>query len=134
MTYKMREATIGSKWTNDYRPLKDIAADIRADIKAAKKAGQLPTDIKVSVKTRTYAGGGAIDVRLSGWDSDRVWTSGYAPEYGREMTWLSDEANSAQKLIEEIRRSYNRDACDSMVDYFEMTYYGSTDWDWTTRP
>jgi len=133
MTYKMREATIGSKWTNDYRPLKDIAADIRADIKAAKKAGQLPADIKTSVRTDLYAGGGAIRITLSGWTTEKVWTIEDDAFYGRGYA-PTPEAAQAQETIETIRRSYNRDACDSMVDYFEMTYYGSTDWDWKTRP
>ena len=126
MTYTMPAARVGAKWTNDYRPLKDIAADIRADIKAAKKAGDLPADLKVSVRTRLYSGGGAIDVTLSGWDRDRIWDEN--DYYG-----LTSEARAVQLHVDAIRRAYNRDASDSMVDYFEVTYYGSADWDWRTR-
>jgi hypothetical protein len=128
MTYMMREARVGAKWTRDYRPMKDIAADIRADIKAAKKTGDLPSDLKVSVRTDLYAGGGAIRVKLSGWDSERV----YAPE-GDGYFDMTDEAKNVMYRVEAIREAYNRNASDSMVDYFEVTYYGGTDWDYSLR-
>lgn len=133
MTYTMPEPRIGEKWTSDYRPLKDIAADIRADIKAAKKSGHLPADLKASVRTHLYSGGGAIDITLSGWTSERVWEMQDDAIYGRGYG-LTAEADRTQRAIEAIRRAYNRDASDSQVDYFEVTYYGSTEWDWRIRP
>jgi hypothetical protein len=128
MTYTMPEPRVGHKWTSGYRPLKEIAADIRADIKAAKKTGDLPKDLKVSVRTDTYAGGGAIRVKLSGWDSERV----YSPE-GDGYFDMTEEAKNTMHQVEAIRRAYNRDASDSMVDYFDVTYYGTTDWDYSLR-
>ena len=128
-TYVMAPAREGSKWTSDYRPLKEIAADIRADVKAAKKAGQLPADVKVSVRTDLYAGGGAIRVTLSGWTTDRIYalaSDGY-PE-------LTSEAHNVARTVEAIREAYNRNASDPMVDYYDVTYYGGTDWDWRLRP
>ena len=128
MTYMMREARVGSKWTSGYRPRKEIAAAIRADIKAAKKAGDLPADLKVSVRTDNYAGGGAIRVTLSGWDSERV----YSPE-GDGYFDMTNEAKNVMHRVEALRGAYNRDASDPMVDYFEVDYYGSTDWDYSLR-
>lgn len=133
MTYTMPEPRIGENWTSDYRPLKEIAADIRADIKKAKKYGHLPADLKVSVRTHMGSTAGAIDVTLSGWDADRVWEMQDDPMWGRGYG-LTAEAHAAEKRVEAIRESYNRDASDSMVDYFEVTYYGSTNWDWKIRP
>jgi hypothetical protein len=133
MTYTMPEPRVGDNWTDTYRPLKDIAADIRANIKAAKKAGDLPADLKVSVRTDLYAGGGAIRVTLSGWTTEQVWTTETDAVYGWGYT-LTHDAARVQGHVEQIRRSYNRDASDSMVDYFDVTYYGSTEWDWKLRP
>jgi hypothetical protein len=128
MIYTMREARVGSKWASNYRPLKDIAADIRADVKAAKQAGDLPKDLKVSVRTDLYAGGGAIRVTLSGWSSDQVYDKD-----GDGYFDMTDAANRVRNQIEAIRGAYNRDASDAMVDYFDVTYYGSTDWDYKLR-
>ena len=128
MNYAVREARVGSKWSSDYRPLKDIAADIRADVKAAQKAGELPQDVKVSVRTDLFAGGGAVRVTLSGWSSEQVYTKD--DDGGLELT---QAARGVQDQIEAIRNAYNRDASDAFVDYFEVTYYGSTDWDWRLR-
>lgn len=127
-TYRMPEARVGDKWTSDYRPTKNIAADIRADIKAAKKAGELPADLKASVKTRLFAGGSAIDVSLSGWTMTMVYAlseDGYMKQ--------TPAAQEVLRKVEAIRGAYNRNASDSMVDYFEVTYYGSTNWDWRIR-
>ncbi len=127
-TYTMPEARIGNKWTSDYRPTKDIAADIRADIKAAKKNGELPSELKASVKTRLFAGGSAIDVSLSGWTGEMI----YAPSEDGYFK-QTPAAQEVKDKLEAIRGAYNRNASDSMVDYYEVTYYGGTNWDWRIR-
>lgn len=120
MTYTYAEARVGTNWTKEYRPLRDIAADIRRDIKAAQKSGHIPANVKVAVRCRD---GIAIDVRLSGWSSEAVFFSNHEG-------WLreTDEARIVSTRIEAIRQSYNRDASDPMVDYFDVTFYGSTSW------
>lgn len=128
MTYQMQEARVGSKWSSEYRPLKDIAADIRADVKAAKQAGDLPKELKVSVRTDLFAGGGAIRVVLSGWNAGQVYQKN--PKGHLDMT---HEATRIRDRIESFRGAYNRDACDPMVDYFDVTYYGDTEWDYKLR-
>lgn len=123
MTYTMREALVGSKWTGEYRPAREIAADIRRDLKEAKKNGTIPSDIKISVRCQNYAGGRAVDVTLSGWDKSRIRT---------ENNWnMTTEANAVQRKVESIREAYNRDASDAMVDYWDVDYYGTTQWDYT---
>jgi hypothetical protein len=122
MTYQMQEARVGSKWTPGYRKAKDIAADIRSDLKAAQKDGTIPADVKISVRTRTYAGGRAIDVTLSGWAQDRIREG--------EGFYMTPEADRVQRAVNHIREAYNRNASDPMVDYFDVDYYGSVTWDY----
>ena len=117
------EARIGSNYRG-YRDAADIARDVRADLKSAAKAALIPADIKVSVRCQKYAGGQSVDVYLSGWDRSRIWDIG--PE-GWKMT---AEAKAVEGFVEKIRESYNRDNSDSMTDYFEVVYYGTTNWDY----
>jgi len=41
---------------------------------------------------------------------------------------LTTAARYVKRTVEAIRSAYNRDASDPMVDYFDVTYYGGTDW------
>lgn len=117
-------ATIGSKWTPNYRPAREIAADIRRDLKAAQKAGDIPADIKISVRCQTYGGGRAIDVTLSGWNAAQV----YVELYGDTHRYTT-AAQQTHRTVETIREAYNRDASDALVDYYDVDYYGGTRWD-----
>ena len=121
MTYTYAEARTGSNWTKEYRPLRDIAADIRRDIKAAQKSGHIPTDVNVSVRCRD---GLAIDVKLQGWTRDQL----FAETDPYDFPQATEAAMAVVNRVEAIRESYNRDASDSMVDYFDVTFYGSTSW------
>jgi hypothetical protein len=137
----------------------DIAKLIRADVKTAVKAGLLPSRWKYSVRTEYFAGGSSIDVRVRGCDDAWVECDGFAPDsketlpnggvVGRSCgnVWckahndpqyahaatahkvLSDEAFAAKKALKAIHDSYNHDGSDSMVDYFDVNYYGSVDFD-----
>lgn len=116
----------GQNYTG-YRDAAQIAKDIRADIKDAKKTGRIPADVKVSVKTRKYAGGQAIDCTLSGWGAEVIYTG---TGYERDLTPI---ARQIITIVEGIRESYNRDNSDPYTDYYDVTYYGSTDWDWRIK-
>lgn len=123
MTYAMREARVGSKWTPGYRPTREIAAAIRKDLKQAQRDGMIPADVKISVRSSTFAGGRAVDVVLGGWAQDRVWDA--SDDYR-----MTEEANRVQRRVNSIREAYNRDASDAMVDYWDVTYYGGTRWEY----
>ena len=116
---------VGSKWTPGYRPAREIAADIRRDLKQAQRDGMIPADLKVSVRTRNFAGGRAIDVNLTGWDYDTIY--GDSP-FSMGRGGMTPAADRVYRIVERIRESYNRDASDSMVDYWDVDYYGSTTW------
>ena len=113
----------GSKYTG-YRDAALIAKDIRADIKAAKAAGEIPADVKVSVRCEKYSGGQSVRVTLSGWAAGDIWD---------EERRVMPRAEQVRRKIDAMREAYNRDASDPMVDYYDVTYYGSTDWDWRIR-
>jgi hypothetical protein len=123
MTATFYQARVGSNYKG-WRDAAEIARDVRADLKAASKAGAIPADVKVSVRCEKYAGGQSVKVGLSGWERSRIWDIG---SQGWKMT---EEAQAVESFVEGIRESYNRDASDAMTDYFEVVYYGTTNWNY----
>jgi hypothetical protein len=136
----MYERRYGSKAheTADVRP-QEIAKLIRADIKAAKATGDLPADLNVSVRFRWATHSAAIDVEIR--DRPDLWERcpGYriAPgdsvgvgcgAYGCPDTYTHDrltaEGQRIVAVVEAIHGAYNYDGSDSMVDYFDVRYYG----------
>lgn len=96
-------ALVGPKWKSG-QSLKDIASGVRQDVKAVK----LPAGVKLGVRMRD---GLAIQVDIKGFKGDQQ----------------GPEAKALRAQLESIRRAYNRSDTDSMVDYFDETYYGSTE-------
>jgi hypothetical protein len=120
-----------------------IAARIRADIKALVKSGKLPKG-KYSVRTRSYAGGGSIDVSISDLAVSRVMNpareeylaanphANWATLPAEAVPHYSPAVMSVHAAIEAIHDSYNYNNSDSMTDYFDVRYYGSVtiDYGW----
>ena len=104
----------GSKYIGR-RPNKVVAQDIRADLKAAQASGELPADLKFSVKMGS--GGGSIKVRVAGVKNIRV-----RDDLGRDVT--TPEAKAIYDKVDRITNAYNRDNSDIMTDYFDTDYYG----------
>jgi len=96
-------ALVGPKWKSG-QSLKDIASGIRQDVKAVK----LPAGVKLGVRMRD---GLAIQVDIKGFQGDQQ----------------GPEAKALRAQLDSIRTAYNRSNTDSMVDYFDETYYGSTE-------
>jgi hypothetical protein len=130
----------GSKYEQArYLSLTEIAKLIREDLKMARKAGQAapgsadlaivdpvadaPAQIRYSVRTQYYAGGGAIDLLIKNVPADWGWTE-EAGEFGpckvatRAFAALVDE-------VERIYNAYNYDNSDSQTDYFDRNYWGN---------
>lgn len=135
--------TRGSKYdaTRDLSP-REVSARIRQDIKEAQKRGEIEKGAKISVRMDSYSGGWSVDVRVTdlpeGFRVTSVpyasWvkqfgTSKLAPMAHRDTR--SDAYNALISKLESIRNAYNRDNSDSMVDYFDVRYYGSAGIDWT---
>lgn len=135
----------GSKYTG-FRPVVEIAKDIRKDIKVAKAVGALPSDLKVSVRSRYYAGGQSIDLV---WSSSlgthrlvcsyhrKPWTECVQCDTCNGEYYLSIGLSSHGEQIERrlklIAHAYNYDNSDPAVDYFDTLFYCSPQWDWRTR-
>jgi hypothetical protein len=129
-----------------------IAKLIRADIKAAVREGLLPSRWKYSVRIDRFSGGSSIDVRVKGCAD--AWTS--CPGYqqlsgdvraGCRDPWckaggihmdsphaqyhdvLTDDAQAAKMTLERIHNAYNHDGSETMVDYFDVNYYGTVGFD-----
>jgi len=97
------------------RPNKEVAVDIRRDLKDAVASGELPADLKFSVKMDSR--GSAIRVRVAGVKNPRV-----RDDLGRDVT--SPEAKAIYDKVDRITNAYNRENSDSMTDYFDTDYYG----------
>jgi hypothetical protein len=123
-----------------------IAKLIRRDIKTAIREGMLPDRWKYSVTIDRFAGGSSIDVRVK--DCADAWmacpgyrigtrhdlpSGGYTatacgrPDCTGEHMVLSEEAEVAKMTLQRIHFAYNHDGSDSMVDYFDVNYYGHVD-------
>jgi hypothetical protein len=139
------QRTEGSKYTG-FRSVVDIAKDIRKDIKEAIRLHELPSDLKVSVRSRYYAGGQSIDIDWSagkgthqltcGYHRGRPWAdcaSSCDPEYYMQVG-LSSLGEHIERKLKEIANAYNYDNSDVQVDYFDTLFYCTPSWNWQVRP
>lgn len=132
----------------------EIAKLIRADIKTAVRDGMLPAEWKYTVRTSYGANCSSIDVGVEncadawvqcpgykigsrheleggGWTAagcGNVWCKAggqYKDDAGAEYhDVLTEEAAVAKMTLDRIHGAYNHDGSDSMVDYFDVNYYG----------
>ncbi len=100
-----------------YRPVKQVAIDVRRDLKDAVANGELPQGLKFSVKSDNR-GTNAVRVRVSGLPKTR-------DDYGR----LTGESKAVYDKVDSIVNAYNRDNSDIMTDYFDVDYYGTVQLD-----
>jgi hypothetical protein len=115
----------------------EIAKLVRQDIKHATMRGDLPQGLKVSVRTREYAGGGSIDVRVTSVPASfnvlflpRVYAEFNTPHvYNNERPYRSVQAEALVHKLEAILQAYNFDDSDSQSDYFHVRFYGHADID-----
>lgn len=127
----------GSKYDSKLST-KEIAAKIRQDIKAAIKAGQLPQGLKVSVRYDHFSGGTSIDCRVTAWPVGFGWIN---PEWVmltkddpcryHAVARYTEQAKAVIDHLKSIHDAYNHDGSDSMIDHFDVKYYGGVDVDWT---
>jgi|GEM_PF-1869061 len=116
----------------------EISKLIREDIKSAKKRGQLPGTLKVSVKTDYFAGGSSIDLKITALPDGQTLISPewiVATDNGKNGNYhgvprYTPPVQRWIDLLKEIHSSYNRDNSDSMSDYFSVNYYGDVSIDW----
>lgn len=124
--------------------LTEIAKRIRSDIKESIAAGSIVKGVKVSVKTRTYSGGGAIDVRVTALPRGfrvlnpaySMWCAEFPDDHHAPFSpadQRSGELRALTNALASIYGAYNRDNSDSMTDYFDRRYYGTVAMEWQLR-
>ncbi|MFJ2882439.1 hypothetical protein ACIQGT_14040 [Streptomyces sp. NPDC093108] len=121
-----------------------IAKLMRQDVKLARKLGQeaaepgalalmdalgvMPAEIKVSITSRYYSGGGSIDIRVKNIPDD--W--GFVKEedtHGYVRTVPSPALAAVLADLKVIHWSYNFDGGDPYAEYAHRNYLGSVDYD-----
>lgn len=134
-SYGYRYAELG-----DHPTAAQIAKVIRADIKQAQDEGLLPRHWSYSVRSDSYSGGQSVDVEVrdcpeawvecdGGHGCRNVWCAArndpayaHAAETHRVLT---ADAQAARMTLERIHNAYNHDGSEIQVDYFDVRYYGT---------
>ncbi|GEL48080.1 hypothetical protein CHO01_31960 [Cellulomonas hominis] len=111
----------GSNYTG-YRDVTAIAKDVRADLRAAQRAGFIPPDVTISVRSSKYAGGQALDLRVEGLSEDDQFQrrSPLDPSWQRRY---SAYAHQVRDRVKAIASAYSHDDTSSETDYWNVTYY-----------
>ncbi|WP_051898623.1 hypothetical protein [Sciscionella sediminilitoris] len=127
-------------------PLAEIAKLMRQDIKLARKVGNAatgdsdktpalfapiagaPTEIKYSVRTEHFSGGGSIDIVIRNIPAEWGWTI-KSDDFGQEHKVATPAMRALFEAIRDIHRAYNYDDSDSQLDHFNTNYYGHVETD-----
>ena len=133
----MSERSYGVKY-NDKLSNKEIAAAIRQDIKNAIAKGKLPKGLKVSVRYDRFAGGSSIDATITAWPDGFMWLNPdwvvanreHEDRYQDNVPRYTAQAKAIIDKLTEMHGAYNHDGSDSMVDHFDVKYYGHVNVDW----
>lgn len=143
--YQLPDVVYGDKYEQvKGMRLQDIAKLMRADIKMARKVGtksfapgavavadpigDMPQQIKVSVTSEYFSGGGAIHMRVKNVPPD--WGFVRKQDMWGAMRWVPSSAFEAVLTdLKVIHQAYNYDGTDSQVDYFHVNYYGHVEYD-----
>jgi hypothetical protein len=120
---------VGSK-ADQLHDAAEISRAVKKELVSMQKAGQFPAEIKFSVKSSKFAGGQSVEVVISGWNSEQVWKEEWSEPYSRMLKIMLPEAKAIQEKAEAVRNQYNREAINSMIDYFNVNYYGRAEWSW----
>jgi ribosomal protein L9 len=130
----------GAKYRRDMG-CKEIAVRMRQDVKDAIARGALPKGLKVSIRSDHNS----IDLRVvalpEGFrvmsDKAASWAKQFPArrwDYpGDAIDQQSPELRVLMDALRQIHGAYNRDNSDSMVDYFDVNYYGYPELDWALR-
>lgn len=136
--------TEGSRYTG-FRPVVEIAKDIRRDVRTAIKNGDLPADLTVSVRSNYYAGGQSIDLDWSAVHGTHELECSYHrvpwadchgacdPEFYLQVG-LSTHGKDIQEKLNRIANAYNYDNSDPQWDHFDTLYYCTPQWSWKVKP
>lgn len=123
-----RTPTVGSRY-DPQATTADNAKSIRQDIKAAAQAGWIPADLTYSVRKHHHS---SIGIEVKGLSTDQAWDE-MDPNDPQNIYHQSEmRSGPAQELLqrlENLAAVYQRDASDSMTDYFDMNFYANATFD-----
>lgn len=111
--------------------LTEIAKLVRADIKLAVKAGKLPKDIKVSVRSEYFSNGCALEINWSSPTYKYIEVETYGEDY--ELNYYSAEREAIDQELKAITNLYNYHDCDAQIDYFNVRFYCNPSDDYSRR-
>lgn len=133
----MYERYYGAKY-NGKLSTKEVAQKFREDVKAAKATGELPKELKLSVRYESFSGGSAINVEVKAvpfrvMNPERVVLEAQKPREFHETYHNpahTEEAQVLEKRLESMLQAYNHDGSESQFDYFDVKFYGHVSWSW----
>lgn len=111
----------GSKYAG-YRDVAEIARDVRVDLKAAQKAGYLPADVKISVRSEKFSMGQTMRLEVKGLGDEDL----YQPKSDLDMSWERRNTAYAREVrdrVEAIAKAYDQTDSESQTDYHHGTYF-----------
>jgi hypothetical protein len=157
--YQIPERWYGRNYIDDYRvSTVDIAALIRAEVKVRRNLGKktagmaedraslalkdaiadAPAQIKISIRSEYFSGGSSINITIK--NVPAAWGWVLDPFYNpmdcyHNYKWIeSDALKELKAALRDIQQSYNHDGSDSMMDYYDVRFYGHVEVDWRDRP
>ncbi|MFE6967196.1 hypothetical protein ACFVAJ_19030 [Agromyces sp. NPDC057679] len=117
----MYPTRFGAKYT-EWRSVTEISKDLRKDFELARRAGVFPPHLTISVRSEKYSGGQSINVTVDGLTDAEIYTED--PRYPGERRY-TELVGKMKDRLERITKQYNRSRTNSMVDYFDESYYSS---------
>ena len=118
----------------------EIAKRLRQDVKAARENGELPRELRLSVKTKYFSQGSSIDVSIVAWpdnllifDPERIILEHDNPATFHDETnnpIYTAEGLALIRKLEGMLRVFNFDGSQPQSDYFHVNFYGSVTVDW----
>lgn len=113
--------TTGSKYTG-FRPVAEVAKDIRMDLKDAVDAGYLPDGLDFRVNCdKAFAGGQALSVTVRGMTDKKLFRDDPVSwDGGRRYSATTGET---LQRVEAIAGAYSEDITEPQTDYANVMYY-----------
>ncbi|MEV7929025.1 hypothetical protein [Kitasatospora sp. NPDC088779] len=125
-----------------------IAKLMREDVKLARRLGRLPAttpgalalvdglgalppEVKVSIRSEYYSGGGSIHIRVKAIPCG--WGFVQGTRHGREVMVPSPIFQAALDDLKAIHAAYNYDGSDLTTDHFDRNYLGIVDYERPTE-
>ena len=125
-------AFTGSKYDKNLTTT-EIAKRFRADVKEAVSRGELPA-MKVSVRTRHFAGGSSIDVTVQRIDGvervanpEALRLAVVDPHGFHRVPRLAPAVEDVRSKLARMLNAYNFDDSDIASDYFCVRFYAHVD-------